>query len=488
MSVHTSIRETLLIIESIDISAAIANAEQQVQDDTQSSPAMKASISLLIMVIKLLLARLGINNKNSSKPPSADPNRERKTRQPSARKPGGQIGHEGNTLMPVSEPDLIQPLNIDRRSLPRGRYQAGGIEKRQVVDIEITRVITEYQAEILINEHGERFTAPFPAGITRPIQYGPQFKAHAVYLSQYQLLTYKRIEEYFADQIGVPVSAGSLVNFNREAAEKLVELGAMETIRSRLQTAAVVHVDETGINIGGKRHWLHSVGNREWTLLLPHTERGRSAMDAMGVLPFFTGTLCHDHWKPYYQFTQCAHALCNAHHLRELEYAWEKDAQAWARVLQDFLLRLHAKVEQDGGVLSSSKAMYYRKQYRDLLEQADVECPAPAPVKPSGRRGKQARSKSRNLLERLQHFENDVLRFMVEVEVPFSNNQAENDIRMTKVQQKISGCFRSFGGAESFCCIRSYLISCRKQRVSATMALSMLFSGTLPDIFSPEAE
>lgn len=487
MSAHTSIRETLLVIESIDISAAIANAEQQLQDDTQSSPAMKVSVSLLIMVIKLLLARLGINSKNSSKPPSSDPNRKRTIRQPGTRKPGGQIGHEGNALVPVSDPDIIRPLRIDRRSLPRGHYQAGGTEKRQVIDIEISRVITEYQAEILISQHGERYIAPFPAHITRPIQYGPQFKAHAVYLSQYQLLTYKRIEEYFADQLGVPVSAGSLVNFNREAAEKLVQLGAMEAIRSNLQAATVIHADETGLNIGGKRHWMHSVGNRHWTLLLPHAKRGRLAMDVMDVLPNFTGILCHDHWKPYYQFTQCVHALCNAHHLRELEYAWEKDNQAWAKVLQSFLIQLHEKVEQEGGVLSNSKASYYRQRYRKLLQQAELECPAPAPIK-SSKKGKQARSKSRNLLERLRDFEEDVLRFMVEKDVPFSNNQAENDIRMVKVQQKISGCFRSFSGAEWFCCIRSYLISCRKQDVSATMALSMLFSGTLPEIFAPGAE
>jgi len=161
MSAHTSIRETLLVIESIDISAAIANAEQQLQDDTQSSPAMKVSVSLLIMVIKLLLARLGINSKNSSKPPSSDPNRKRTIRQPGTRKPGGQIGHEGNALVPVSDPDIIRPLRIDRRSLPRGHYQAGGTEKRQVIDIEISRVITEYQAEILISQHGERYIAPF---------------------------------------------------------------------------------------------------------------------------------------------------------------------------------------------------------------------------------------------------------------------------------------------------------------------------------------
>jgi transposase len=478
-----------LILDSIDITNAIANAERQIQDDTQSTPAMRATISLLLIVIKLLLARLGINSKNSSKPPSADPHREKKIRPSSTRKPGGQIGREGKTLMPVDEPDYIQALKIDRRTLPEGRYFPGGIEKRQVVDIEITRVITEYQAEIVLNERGQRFSATFPSGVTRPIQYGPQLKAHAVYLNQYQLLPYQRIEEYFADQLNVPVSAGSLANFNREAAEASESLGAISIIRTNLQNANVVHVDETGININGKRQWLHGAGNSQWTLLMPHEKRGKEAMDAMGILPVYKGILCHDHWKAYYQFTECVHALCNAHHLRELEYAWEKDGQQWAKKMQGFLTEVNEMVKEKGGVLSATQSRTYRQRFRQILLDADSECPAPKEeTKPSGRRGKQARSKSRNLLERLRNYEDDVLRFMDEVDVPFTNNQAESDIRMIKVQQKISGCFRSFEGAENFCRIRSYLMSCRKQGVSATLALSLLFLGKLPDIFSRGAE
>jgi transposase len=478
-----------LVLDSIDISAAIANAEQQIKDDTQSSPANKATMSLLLLVIKLLMARLGINSKNSSKPPSADPNREKKVRKPGALKPGGQIGHTGSTLTQVQTPDHVHSLSIDRRTLPRGNYRSAGVEKRQVVDLEITRVITEYQAEILVDDQGRRFAASFPEGVTRPIQYGPQFKAHAVYLSQYQLLPYKRIEEYFADQLGVPVCAASLVNFNREAAQKLQALGAVAIIAQNLRSAKVLHVDETGINIGGKRHWLHCAGNTQWTLFFPHTKRGTQAMEEMQVLGSFRGVLCHDHWKPYYKYTQCLHALCNAHHLRELQYAWEHDGQHWAKQMQDLLLKIHEKVQEAAGVLMSTQARHYRQQYRKLLHSAQSECPPPAPdTKQKAKRGRQARSKSRNLLERLQRFEDDVLRFMSEVDVPFTNNQGENDIRMTKVQQKISGCFRSFEGANHFCRIRSYLSTCRKQNISATLALSQLFIGELPEPFRKSAE
>lgn len=208
-------------------------------------------------------------------------------------------------------------------------------------------------------------------------------------------------------------------------------------------------------------------------------------MNETGILPRFTGILCHDHWKPYYTYT-CTHALCNAHHLRELERAWEQDGQAWAKEMKALLEAMSQAVTDAGGVLTPVEAERYRKRYRSILLEAEIECPAPDESKRAGRRGRLKRTESRNPLERLRDFEEDVLRFMEVDIVPFTNNRGENDIRMTKVQQKISSCFRSVEGAHNFCRTRSYLSTCRKHKVSATQALNLLFQGMLPDFVSKE--
>lgn len=473
----------------IDIAAAIESVRSQLAEDDLITPAMRASIELLIMVVSLLANRLGLNSRNSSTPPSADPNREKKPRRRSNKKPGGQPGHTGKSLQPSDDPDEVEILAIDRRTLPKGDYREEGYEVRQVVDIDISRIITEYRAQVLVNEQGQRFVAEFPENVTRPIQYGAGIKVHAVYLSQYQLLPYQRIAEYFSDQLDIPLSAGSIVNFNLEAAARVNDTGAAAIIQQQLQHSDVLHADETGINIDGNRHWLHGASTPLWTQYSVHRKRGTEAMEDAGVIPEFHGILCHDHWKPYYTYTQCTHALCNAHHLRELERAWEQDGQQWAKAMQELLMTIHQATKQAGGALSIPQAGYYRGQYRKILDEGEVESPPPdEQQRKPGQRGRIKRSKSRCLLERLRDYEADVLRFMSHASVPFTNNQGENDIRMTKVQQKISGCFRSMEGAETFCLIRGYLSTCRKHQCCASEALSALFQRKLPEFFQDSAE
>jgi transposase len=470
---------------NININEALEKARQELEQEDSLSPALKASIELLILIVSLLSQQLGLNSSNSSKPPSTDPNREKKSRAKGNRKPGGQPGHDGKTLEPFTDPDVVQNLEIDRRTLPRGEYRDDGFEARQVVDIDISLVVTEYRAQVLIDAAGQRYVAEFPDKVNRPVQYGDSIKAHSVYLSQFQLLPYNRIVDYFNDQLSIPLSEGSIYNFNVEASELVGGTGADQVIKQRLQESELLHVDETGINIGGQRHWLHVASNLQWTWFHPHKRRGGEAMEDAGILPLFKGILCHDHWKPYYVFVACLHALCNAHHLRELERAWEQDGQAWAKAMQDLLIKINEAVKDAGGVLPESGIEDYKQAYRAILDQGDIECPPPDEgLRKPGQRGRIKRSKSRNLLERLRLFESDVLRFMENKTVPFTNNQGENDIRMTKVHQKISGCFRSMKGAKIFCGVRSYISSCRKQGVSATESLTCLFAGSLPDIFA----
>ena len=471
-------RDHSLKIENIDIQAAIEKAQALVREDKQLSAATKSIVEILILVITLLANRLNLNSTNSSKPPSSDPNRKKEPKRKTGKKPGGQNGHIGTTLKKIDDPDIVEEIKIDRSKLPAGKYQHMGFESRQVFDIDISRLVTEYRAQILEDDNGNQFIAPFPEGVTKAVQYGTGLKAHAVYMSQFQLIPYNRVQDHFSDQLHIPVSEGSLFNFNKEAFELLTEFE--DRVKEKLTASALAHVDETGINIGGKGHWLHCVSNDNWMLCYPHEKRGTEAMNAMGILPGFKGILCHDHWKPYYKY-DCTHALCNAHHLRELTRAFEQDDQKWAQKLRNLLETINCKVTDGGGVLDAQESQKYRLKYRAILKEGESECPEPNEPQKKGKRGRIKKSKSRNLLERLRDYEQDTLRFMDNQIVPFTNNPGENDIRMTKVQQKISGCFRSIGGAKIFCRIRSYLSTCRKQGVKASHALDLLFNGKLPD-------
>jgi transposase len=454
----------------------LSHVKQLLETERNLSPALKSALEVMLLLVSVLLNRATLNSKNSSKPPSSDPHRKKGARKKSAKPSGGQLLHQGKTLQKIEDPDETKMIMIDRRTLPKGHYTEDGFETHQVFDIDISRVVTEYQAQRLINEQGQCFVAPFPKKVSKAVQYGDGIKAHAVYLSQYQLLPYKRIQEYFTDQLQMPISEGSLYNFNLQAYEHLAEFEAIS--KEKLVASPILHADETDININGKGHWLHSASNAQWTHFFPHTRRGTVAMNAINILPLYHGTLCHDHWKPYYKY-DCTHSLCNAHHLRELNRAWEQDKQAWAHEMKQLLENMSSAVNDAGGVLLDKQAEQWKRKYRKLLEKAQTECPPPdKPEK--AKRGRIKRSKARNLLERLIDYEEDVLRFMTDAYVPFTNNAAENSIRMTKVHQKISGCFRSMEGAEMFCRIRGYLTTCRKQGISATQAMRLVFEEKLP--------
>ncbi len=465
-------------INGIDVDAALKKVETVLSEEKGLSPVVRSMVALLVLLITLLVSRSNLNSSNSSKPPASDPNRKRVCKAKGDKKAGGQKGRVGVTLQKVDEPDKIEVIKLDRRKLPPEKYQEAGYESRQVFDIDISRIVTEYQAEILEDSKGNQFVAPFPQGVTKAVQYGASLKAHSVYMSQYQLVPYKRIQEYFRGQLGVPVSEGSIYNFNQEA------YGLLETfeekVKAELAGSALLHVDETGINMNGDKRWLHCTSNSSWTYFFPHEKRGTDAMNRVGILPKFRGILCHDHWKPYYKY-DCTHALCNAHHVRELEGVWEEDKQQWARDTKSLLEEMNRAVNGAGGLLEASESEKYRQRYRAILKNAEAECSPPDETNRKGKRGRVKRTKARNLLERLIEYEDDALRFMDNKIVPFTNNLGENDIRMTKVQQKISGCFRSMDGAKIFCRVRSYLSTCRKQGVSSSQALEILFRGELPD-------
>lgn len=474
---------------AINISETLAQAHKALVDNKDIPADFAAQVSVLLTALEGFLNQQKPTSRNSSLPPSQDPNRLKQLRSGEGdKKPGGQAGHVGKTLRPVENPDEIINISVDKSSLPTDHsYKKVGVSKRQVVEFHLSRHVKEYHLEILEDETGKRITATPPdesAYINRPIQYGVSVKAMAVYMNQYQLIPYKRVAEYFRDQGNLPLSAGSLFNFNKEAFSVLENF---ETIaREKLLNACVLHSDETGINVNGKLHWLHGALNDRWTLLMPHTKRGTEAMNDMDILPHFKGISVHDHWKPYFTYTKCRHALCNAHHLRELQWVIEKSPDhKWAAKMKELLLEINEALAEAGGVLIEKERQTYHERYISILKEGDEESPLPIPppiqkgeVK---KRGRMKKTKERNLLERLGVFEKETLLFMEEEQVPFTNNKGENDIRMTKVHQKISGCFKSFEGALIFCRVRSFLLTAQKHGVTATDALNTLFQGKLPD-------
>ena len=257
-------------IDSIDVDSAINHVKQLLETERDLSPALKSALEMILLLVTVLLNRVTLNSKNSSKPPASDPNRKKGNRKKSDKPSGGQKSHVGTTLQKTDDPDdpdEIEIITIDRHTLPKGEYTEDGFETRQIFDIDISRVVTEYQAQRLINEKGQCFIGPFPDEVTKAVQYGKGIKAHIVYLSQYQLLPYNRIQEYLADQLQLPVSEGSIYNFNKQAYEQLAEF---ETIcKVNLVASPCIHADETGININGKRHWLHGTSNDQWTHFFP---------------------------------------------------------------------------------------------------------------------------------------------------------------------------------------------------------------------------
>lgn len=353
--------------ESIDVLKTIQEVERLLEKSKDLSPGLEAAINMLLITVKLLVDRLNLTSRNSSKPPSSDPNREKKKRSNSTKPRGGQQGHIGTNLQPVDEPDEVQFIQIDRRTLPSGNYVEDGYESRQVFDIRICRHVTEYRAQILEDDAGNRFVADFPANISQSTQYGNSIKANAVYMSMFQLIPYTRIQTHFSEQFGIPISTGSIYNFNEDAYQRLMLFEALA--KEQLRKGDALHVDETSINIDGDRLWLHGASNARWTLLATHAKRGTEAMDAIGVLPYFRGLLIHDHWKPYYRYDDCLHVLCNAHHKRELTRAYEHDGQQWALDMESLLDQINTTVSEAGGSLSEKECKKWRRKYRAILKK-----------------------------------------------------------------------------------------------------------------------
>lgn len=442
-------------------------------------------IDTLTARIEELEKKLNKDSHNSSKPPSTDGfNKIKKTRSQRKRtgkKSGGQNGHPGNTLEMIATPDHIVKLKVKKckccgKSIKHAHVKS--YESRQEFEIPAPVVeVTEYQAEITDCPHcGVENRGVFPEGITHKTQYGNYLRSIAVYFRNYQLIPLERTAEIFSDLFNVPLSEGTIIAASTRCGEALN--GFSEWNIERIMESRVVNFDETGINIGGSLHWIHTAGTPLLTTYFAHKRRGSAAIDALDILPGFTGRAVHDHWSTYFKYS-CKHALCNAHHIRELIYAFEQEGQIWAQKMIDCLLEIKGSVEkarEKNILIALSLMRNYEKKYKDILRLGFRKNPLPKDDKIK-KRGRPKKTKTQNLLFRLRDYQNETLAFMYDLDVPFDNNLAERDIRMIKVQQKISGLFRTMTGAEQFCKIRSFISTVKKQEFNVIDSIYQIMIG-----------
>jgi transposase len=440
-------------------------------------------IAQLQQQVQALQEREGKDSHNSHLPPSSD----RFVRQPkslrkkSEKKRGGQPGHEGRTLQWQACPDEVVMHAVTKCAVCQQDLQsisALQIERRQVVDVPSPRLwVAEHQAEQKQCPACQHITlACFPAEVAAPLQYGPRLGAIAVYLVQQQLLPWTRACEILADLLGAPLSEGTLASLIERCATTLQPVE--EQIKQALTTMEVLHQDETGLYVNGQRQWLHVSCTEQLTHYAVHPKRGQEALEAIGILPHFAGTSVHDGWRAYFHYA-CLHALCVVHLLRELTYLAEEQGLAWAAELIALLLDMKAACEQARAAglasLHPLEVADWQAQFVAIVATADAT--TPYAQAPPGHKGRVKQSAARNLLDRLLADQQAVLAFLHRLVVPFDNNQAERDVRMVKVQQKVSGSFRSQAGATAFCRIRGYLSTLRKQGLHLLNALEATLRG-----------
>jgi transposase len=447
-----------------------------------------------------LEARLNKDSHNSSKPPTSDglkkPHKHG-LRHKRGKKSGGQAGHEGHRLEPVADPQHIVVHPVTRCHLcqaPLEGIKAEKFEKRQVFDLpkEVKLEVTEHQAEIKdCPRCGEENEAEFPEGVSQETQYGPRVRAQMVYFNTYQFVPLKRTVEIIQDLYQQPISEGVVVDAVKEVAQRVTPI--VEKIKEYLTyTEEAVHFDESGMRVGGLK-WLHSASTAFATFFAIHAKRGQAAMDKIGILPERIGWCIHDYWKAYLQYQQAKHGLCNAHLLRELTYLVENYLQPWAESMIKLLTEIYqAKTTAQAlgqAVFFPEQLTGFQNRYDQIVAEGLLANPPPERTEEQARkRGRVKQSPPKNLLDRLRDHPDMILAFMYDFKVPFDNNQAERDIRMAKLKQKISGCFRSDNGSKDFCQVRSYISTARKNGQPILEAIYLALIGTpfIPSFLATE--
>jgi transposase len=450
-------------------------------------------------VLRELQARLAKTSRNSSKPPSSDGYGKGK-RTVSLRKlgdkpNGGQPGHDGQTLMASEHPDRTLTHEVPSCGHCQASFQGVevvGYEERQVFDLPAIRIeVTAHRAEIKVCPACGRTTkGGFPQAVTQAVQYGPRVNTWASYFTNQHHMPVERTTEIFDDLVQHRVSEATVLKASEQLGRYIEP--STQAVQGMLREAEVLHVDASGLRVMGQLHWLHVASTAKLTSYEVHAKRGQEAMEEAGILGEFRGTAVHDHWRPYFTYDECDHALCNAHHLRELRFIDKQYQQSWANDMAKLLLEIKAAVEATPAPamsLSPPTLAAFAKRYDEVVQEGFEANPAPRPTTEEEvkKRGRPKQPPPVNLLLRLRDFKDSVLAFMSDFRIPFDNNQGERDIRMVKVKQKVSGGFRTLEGAKRFGRIRGYISTARKNAKNVFEAIQDAFDGT-PFIPSSEMQ
>ena len=449
--------------------------------------ALREQVRALLERVQELEARGAQDSHNSSKPPSSD-GLKRKTkslRKPSGKKPGGQLGHRGETLHLVAVPDEVvehRPRHCPQCQTPLSDAEVVLRERRQVHELPpgVRLQIREHQAlHVRCPRCAHISVGDFPVEASSRAQYGAGVRALTVYLVEQQHLPLGRVQQLLSDLWRMQLGRGTLVRWIAQAARVLKPVE--RRIKYALTQAAVLHHDETGVRRAGALAWAHVTSTSRLAHYAIHPKRGREALETIGILSTFQGVSVHDGWGSYRAYRACRHALCNVHHLRELTFLEEQYQQGWAGDMKALLREMKAATEQarSSGQLQLPPAerANFLARYHSLLASGLAANPPPDQQRRRGQRGRLAQSPARNLLQRLLLQQDQVLAFLDDLTIPFDNNQAERDLRGLKIQQKVSGCFRSDRGADAYATIRGYLATLRKQGQSLLAALDTVFAG-----------
>jgi transposase len=470
-----------------DKDALIVRLFAVVEDLQDRLTVLEAENQTLRCEVKELRGKLAKNSQNSSKPPSSDglnKPKPKSLRKPSGKKSGGQEGHTGARLERVETPDhtiIHQVSNCQGCGHSLKQVPVADRRSRQVIDLPPMKLeVTEHQVEQKVcPDCGRENEAAFPAEAKTSVQYGSRIKSLVVYLNQYQLVPYERTVQLVEDLFSRTISQGTLYAWNKVCFQQLAS--TEESIRQAILGSEVVHFDETGLRSESKLHWLHAASTEQLTFYGLHARRGTEAMRDLGILEHYTGTAVHDHWKSYFTFS-CDHSLCNAHHLRELTYLAEQEKQAWAKSMIALLLDAKTASEsmpENCLAANSSELASIHLRYDGLIEEGLAQnIPPPEESVKKKKRGRPKQTKAKNLLDRLRDFKENVLAFVTDPLIPFDNNQGERDIRMAKLKQKISGCFRGPDGGIIFARLRGYVSTLRKNNLHILEGIQSAFEKT----------
>lgn len=458
---------------------------EQLCSDGKVSPEVKTVMKGMLVVVELILAvfleKTTRKNSNNSSIPSSQTEKDETARVNSPKKgKGNQVDGKLNNIRKKEIITTAEVATCDFCGVALDDAPCVGHERRTKIDIAFEKIVEHVDAEIKQCPNcGAEVKGHFPNDMPGNLQYGNGLKAFVIHLIISQMVALNRVQKQISAMIGTVVSEASMLKFILRLHQALAawEAGAIEDILK----APSVHVDETSFRVAKEKYWIHVYSSGETTLKLLHRKRGKEAISDLDIIPRYGGVIIHDCWASYLSYTHCGHALCGSHLLRELTFIIESNQYRWAHNIKRLLKETCWIVaKREDKCLTDREYANLQKRYRNIMTRGSKELPA-IPPKPNGKRGKMAKSDAHNLWERLEKYETVVLLFAKEPHVPFTNNRAERDLRMAKVKQKVSGCFRTLQYAQAYCRISSYLQTMANKGVNPLVAIQMALEGKIPE-------